>query len=577
MSKLKKLNIALLAYCSLGTSLSFAGTMQTMTDEQLSASVGQALMSLSYISPQDIKNLEANRTGGDKNVGFYKLGMEAEVELNANIKKLQLGCGGINGAGGCDIDIDNLSLSGLSSTRDGRASSSAKLTNPFLEFAIKNPNQASQREVVGFRMSAEKVIGLLTSGVENSKQANGINTLSGYMKIASDSSADVIKGKLDTQPGYLDAGWFYDHRTIDGKTGAVRIDPATGKPYQYIDGSPIEPLQGSMSAPLAANADFQVKGGGFWIPGVTDVKFKAELSTLKGMRADGTLIDGGGKINGNRIVGVQVVPDTVVLPSAILGFNPDGKTSSTLNNDRDCSGSCNIYGVTNGFVSPDKYPHDVNNNFTGNKTQNPDAFQSINDVLKTQGGRVEALAYNCTALGFIPCSLVGINNWETTFDVKMFGKITGLKADVTFEEKLGFIHALEVNSAASLSLQKQNIQWTNAKSDDIAQRGWWLSMSDPVYVGDLLPTDPVSLCPGGMSNVAGCAYPQFVKQANTFFKTYKAETSDLGNMLSRSAPLAVQISPTSGVALDGFKLTIKDLQLATQNFAPNCYGSLKFC
>ncbi len=55
------------------------------------------------------------------------------------LKKLQLGCGGVNGAGACDIDIDYLSLSGgtVDSTSTERASSSAIITNPFLEFAVK--------------------------------------------------------------------------------------------------------------------------------------------------------------------------------------------------------------------------------------------------------------------------------------------------------------------------------------------------------------------------------------------------------------------------------------------------------
>lgn len=42
--------------------------------------------------------------------------------------------------------------------RDGRAATSAKISNPFLEFAIKNPNSASTREVVGFRVGAEKLM-----------------------------------------------------------------------------------------------------------------------------------------------------------------------------------------------------------------------------------------------------------------------------------------------------------------------------------------------------------------------------------------------------------------------------------
>lgn len=72
----------------------YASSMVDLTDDELSKVQGQALMSLSYISPVDTKNLESTRTGSTKDIGFYKLGMEAEIELNANIKKLQLGCGG---------------------------------------------------------------------------------------------------------------------------------------------------------------------------------------------------------------------------------------------------------------------------------------------------------------------------------------------------------------------------------------------------------------------------------------------------------------------------------------------------
>lgn len=152
-------------------------SMQALSDAELSQVEGQALMSLNYISPTDT----ANQMKG-QNVGFYKLGMEAEIELNANIKRLQLGCGGINGAGGCDIDIENLSLSGIADDRNGRVASSAKLTNPFLEFAVKSPDSAAKREIVGLRLSAEKALGMLTAGVENSDKPNGINSLSGFLK-----------------------------------------------------------------------------------------------------------------------------------------------------------------------------------------------------------------------------------------------------------------------------------------------------------------------------------------------------------------------------------------------------------
>ncbi len=168
---------ALLAL-TMGSTYADDSTLKSLSDSELSEVQGQALMNLTYTDPS-----KANAAMASQNIGFYKLGMEADVELNANIKKLQLGCGGVNGAGGCDIDIDNLSLSGISDTREGRVGSSAKLTNPFVEFAIKNPNSASTREMMGFRLSAEKVLGMLTLGEENSDKPNGINSLSGYMKI----------------------------------------------------------------------------------------------------------------------------------------------------------------------------------------------------------------------------------------------------------------------------------------------------------------------------------------------------------------------------------------------------------
>lgn len=127
----------------------YAATLQPMSDEQMSATTGQALMTLSYLAPNDA----GNSNPVSSNLGFYKLGMEAEIDINANIKKLQLGCGGVNGAGACDIDIDYLGLSGVSDTNTGRANSSAKISNPFIEFAIKNPNSAATR---GFWISLKR-------------------------------------------------------------------------------------------------------------------------------------------------------------------------------------------------------------------------------------------------------------------------------------------------------------------------------------------------------------------------------------------------------------------------------------
>lgn len=180
MKGMNYLAVAMLTVMSGNVYAAVDSGLTVLNDQELAAETGQALFNMSYLAPTDT----GSNSGTNGNVGFYKLGMEAEVALNANIKKLQLGCGGANGVGGCDIDIDNFSLSGLSDTRDGRVASDAVLTNPFIELAIKNPNTASTRELLGVRLSAEKTIGMLTFGTENSDTTNGINSLSGYLKLA---------------------------------------------------------------------------------------------------------------------------------------------------------------------------------------------------------------------------------------------------------------------------------------------------------------------------------------------------------------------------------------------------------
>ena len=174
--------ISILITATLGLSQSYA--MTALNDEELSEVEGQSLMNLEFQQGTNTTDAQG-KTYNQSNIGFYKLALSAELELNANIKKLQLGCGGSNNTirAGCDIDIDNLSLSGLPEVGKERPETSAKLTNPFIEFAIKNPTSAATREVMGFRVSAEKIVGLLTAGTNDGTQ-NGINTLSGYMKIA---------------------------------------------------------------------------------------------------------------------------------------------------------------------------------------------------------------------------------------------------------------------------------------------------------------------------------------------------------------------------------------------------------
>ena len=161
-------------------------------------------LELSKVDAQALLNMEKSSDTA-QGINFFKLSVEALMELNVNIKSLQLGCGGVNNGikTGCDIDISNIALSGSTSllATDGspkfdseRASTSATVTNPFLEFAIQG-NSASTREVVGFRLGADKILGLLTLGTDNTMTPNdGIQSFTGYMKMAKTTGSSYTEG-----------------------------------------------------------------------------------------------------------------------------------------------------------------------------------------------------------------------------------------------------------------------------------------------------------------------------------------------------------------------------------------------
>ncbi|WP_151716018.1 hypothetical protein [Acinetobacter sp. TUM15071] len=436
-------------------------TLKSMTDSELSATTGQALMSLSYISPTDLANKEAQRPGGDKTIGFYKLGLEAEMELNVNIKKLQLGCGGVNGAGGCDIDIDYLSLSGLGNSatsntdsatdRAARAGSSAVLTNPFIEFAIKDPDKASTRQVVGLNLSAEKAFGLITFGLENGPNKSGINSLSGYMEIAATTGLANVNG--------------FGSSLVSGEASRGTLNQSDG--YNPITGK-------VCSLPLLC---------------VPTIDFTTNSYALN-LRDKAT---GSNILKGDLTLGQQAI------------------TGKRIN------------------------------------TANLTATAKVRDI---------------DLSGNIVANAIGLN-----LDRQVTGTIQNLLVDVAISENLGYFHKADLNgTAASLSLQSQNIQWSNNKS--VSQNGWWLEFTNPIDIGFIEPTLNVDIPKATLNE----AFAQVSKYLND--KPINCGTFGVLNCLFGDT------IPTGTVNLINAtrpQMGLTDLQLATQNFTPNCYGTLKFC
>lgn len=186
-------------------------TLVKMSDDELSEVQGQALYSLNR-----------QEQGG---LSFYTLSMEADIGLNANIRSLQVGCGGVNGPDKCDIDIQNFSLGCVANSagicitlpksnasqpngqyiNNGQYITSQEasaniptsllnntltnspavgdtnqnqlldfvIKNPFFQFAIKNADSPSTREVVGVRLGGANVSGPMSFGA--------LNTFSGYL------------------------------------------------------------------------------------------------------------------------------------------------------------------------------------------------------------------------------------------------------------------------------------------------------------------------------------------------------------------------------------------------------------
>jgi hypothetical protein len=125
--------------------------IEPLSDQDMRQTSAQALLNLSYVAP-------SGASGSVTDFGFYKLGVQAKLDLNANIRSLRLGCDIL---GACDIDgtevsfgcVTNVSgvcipVSGtnsnttVSSTAARTGMRDFTLTNPFIQLAIKNPDSS---------------------------------------------------------------------------------------------------------------------------------------------------------------------------------------------------------------------------------------------------------------------------------------------------------------------------------------------------------------------------------------------------------------------------------------------------
>ena len=499
------------------------GSLQALSDSEMSQVEGQALMSLSYLAPTDSTNPMKN-ISGNNNIGFYKLGLEAEIELNANIKNLQLGCGGVNGAGACDIDIKNLALSGLPDSydsngipvyNDGRPSTSGKLTNPFIEFAISNPGSAATREVKGLRFSAEKISALLSAGLQNDANpstTDGIQRLSGFLQVAGTSGTAFTQ---QTTFGLVsnDAGAKSNDQQLQG----VAELTACLSPFCIL------PIRDEIKFTSRTN-DPDSKG--VTVPSV-DVNFNLDPFVINGKRQ-------------TQAVLTNIKARLDAIPIAANG-NPLYPASMFVNDQLRVDLSCDIPSA--GLVCSGITALKPNAKF---KMADGSAINNIN--LNIDFEQSLSMFHN------IP--LTGTGGYLSLQSIPMLWP--GAKV-------------------ASSDLNKNSLLGMS-QNTDVAQTGWWMSFSEPVQLGKLNVTQPIVLNNDILKQVAQRATETLMQVGP---ETPKAEAKGLSELLALLAdqPLKskIVVDLNSSTLINPVYVQLQNQQLGNQKVISNCYGSLKFC
>lgn len=518
--------------------------MAELTESEMSDEVGQALLSMAYTAPS---GLGVGASYSD--FGYYKLGLEAKMELNVNIRSLQLGCGGRNGPGKCDIDIENLSLSGPADSKvasgpdagmpqwtagGDRPNTSATLTNPFVEFAIKNEGTAATREVVGFRLSAEEILGHMSAGTVNDEvngfsTGGGINSFSGYIKVG---QTPVLSSTKQSIFGVTKDQAIAGNVVVLGnnKTAQTNVNKMTpGAPgYTAPDGSNTNVYRNNPSDPNSAiwgiNVPTQTISFNFPITAVTGNRM-SQLNLVVRDVPVGSNIGGQPRIAIGRDSGAV----SMIMSSAVLGLVDAATFFMGADND-------------NGTVAA------------------------------------------CTA----------------TYNPTDCSYITNLKANVTVKQNFNLVHNLPINGGGYLSLQKEALRWpgsagaftynpssgvyTNRADNyipsdaevmnygDIAQPGWWLSFKDPLDFGALNPTQQIS-----MDDVL----PQLATYITDFLSNHANNINvDAGAALGAlfGSPLYKGLGDIK-MAEDARAVMVLQNLLLDGNQKPvsNCWGGLKFC
>jgi len=151
--------------------------MKPMSDTELSSVTGQGLFTVS----------NSSYNGFD----FTRIGLDADVSLNANLSNIRLGqynYAARNGTG-ADIDIGALNFGRSDGTAANRL---VHITNPYFEFVYQNDATSGQRQVVGMRLGFDSIAGDIGTKIAS---LSGSVLINGGTAGTIDSNTDPFGGK----------------------------------------------------------------------------------------------------------------------------------------------------------------------------------------------------------------------------------------------------------------------------------------------------------------------------------------------------------------------------------------------
>jgi hypothetical protein len=295
---------------------SFQSSMTPMTEEELADVSGQALFFSDYIAPNSLTGQQGANSVTD--FGFYRMGLDVDMEFNLNISKLQLGCGGFNDgldASVCDIDMDYVRFLGLDPNNSGQPdpagpASDFLLRRPYISLAVENPG-ALNREIAGIKIGAQLADGYVSVGRTyapgQSNQENGgagcTSATRGPGQLACQSGINSISGFLGSElSATFDvncaSGAFC--ATVSGPVTTCVGNTAAAPLNQNIDGCSASigdavflDIQGTRMTELFIQDQLLgLDGGGFLVDllsgGEGFVQLRADLRNLHGFALDGT-------------------------------------------------------------------------------------------------------------------------------------------------------------------------------------------------------------------------------------------------------------------------------------------------